>query len=153
LNLVTAVNISFTGANIGVVQFASSARTELPMTGDATMAHARIEAMRQINGGTAIGSGLAMAGKLFARSYPHVLILMTDGANNAGPTPIPIAAQLKTDNVQIFGIGVGSGVDQKTLEAIVTEPASSHLWRSVLVVYECENNNLLSLLSLLYTIF
>jgi Ca-activated chloride channel family protein len=64
-----------------------------------------------IEGGTAIGTGLG-TGVVNLRSdslKSKVIILLTDGSNNAGDiTPLQAAELAKTKNICVYTIGVGS---------------------------------------------
>ena len=52
-----------------------------------------------------------------------VVILITDGRWNQGPSPVPIAKMLHAANIEVFAIGVGDGITPDTLQEVVTDPA------------------------------
>ena len=52
-----------------------------------------------------------------------VVILITDGMWNQGPSPVPIAKMLHAANIEVFAIGVGDGITPDTLQEVVTDPA------------------------------
>ena len=128
-----AVGISADGAHIGVVQFASSSKLELALTGDLDKALAALHGLPQTGGGTNTASGLAMTGaQLFGAGgrldAPKVVILITDGESNVGGDPVPVASALKANSTNIFGIGVGAGADMKQIAAIASLPSSDFVF-------------------------
>jgi Mg-chelatase subunit ChlD len=86
---------------LGVVQFATDARVEFGLTENATAAQEKISGLVQLGTKTAIGAALRASQGLFGsgkRLVPggkyatvddrdRVILVMTDGVNNAGPSP------------------------------------------------------------------
>ncbi len=98
---------------MGIVVFAGESYTQCPLTTDrATL----INLMKDIetgliDDGTAIGNGLATAVARMKDSdaKSRVVILITDGVNNAGQiTPQNAADIAKTYGVRVYTIGVGA---------------------------------------------
>jgi len=56
---------------------------------------------------TAIGDALGELTRLEEKSAPHLIVLMSDGASNAGEDPIEQALLLGTLNVPVFCVGYG----------------------------------------------
>ena len=118
------------GDRLGLVLFGEQAYLQTPLTFDRkTLKTLLYEAQLGFAGsnGTAIGDAIGLAVKrLQDRPENHrVLILLTDGANNAGALDPLKAAQLANRaGVKIYNIGVGarggSGFDEKTLATIAT---------------------------------
>ena len=101
------------GDRIGLVAYAGEAYTACPATIDHEALKNQIDLIgtEEIEGGTAIGTGLGTAvARLRSDSLPSkVVILLTDGSNNAGEIDPIAAAQLaKAKNVRVYTIGVGS---------------------------------------------
>lgn len=99
---------------IGLVVYAGEAYTKAPLTVD----HDIIERfltelqMGEILDGTAIGTGLATAVNRLRESEAksRIVILLTDGENNAGYHSPELAAELaKEFGIRVYTIGVGSG--------------------------------------------
>ena len=65
-----------------------------------------------INDGTAIGKGLTVAINRIrnTKSKSKVIILLTDGINSTGISPIDAASIAKDYNIKIYTIGVGSKI-------------------------------------------
>ena len=101
------------GDRIGLVAFAGKAYVAAPLTLDhdfLQMNLSRLE-LHQIEEGTAIGSGLAAAVNRLRdlKSKSKIVILMTDGQNNAGKVPPLTAAEAaQALGVKVYTIGVGT---------------------------------------------
>lgn len=98
---------------MGIIAFAGLAYTVCPLTTDYTWLKenlARIE-LGLIKDGTAIGSALtsAIARLRFSDAKSKVVILLTDGVNNAGEVePITAAKAAETLGIKVYTVGVGS---------------------------------------------
>ena len=116
------------GDRLGLVLFGEQAYLQTPLTFDRkTLQTLLYEAQMGFAGsnGTAIGDAIGLAVKrLQDRPKSHrVVILLTDGANNAGALePIKAAQLANRAEVKIYTIGVGarggSGLDEKTLAEV-----------------------------------
>lgn len=98
---------------IGLVIFAGEAFTQCPLTTDHQVLLNLINDVNigYIEDGTAIGLGLATAVNRLkdSDSRSRVIILLTDGSNNAGNiTPIDAAEFAKAYGIRVYTIGVGS---------------------------------------------
>jgi len=102
-----------TGDRIGLTTFAGSALTRSPLTADRRMLDelvARLEPTLTPDG-TAIGVALAnAAGRLKdSAAKSKVIILVTDGVNNAGEIdPLSAAAVAEGLGLKVYTVGVGS---------------------------------------------
>ncbi len=99
---------------IGLVVFARKAFTQCPLTLDYDVLAKLIADVEigMIADGTAVGMGLATAVNRLRDSTAKskVIILITDGENNAGNIdPITAAELAKTFNIRVHTIGVGRG--------------------------------------------
>ena len=47
---------------------------------------------------------------------PHIIVLLTDGASNAGPYPLTAAAQAAARGISVYTIGYGTDSNQRTLD-------------------------------------
>ncbi|AFU68565.1 vWFA domain protein, BatI aerotolerance operon protein BatA [Psychroflexus torquis ATCC 700755] len=99
---------------IGLVIYAGESYTKTPLTTDKSIIFNAIndlEYSQNIEGGTAIGMGLATSvNKLKdSKAESKVIILLTDGENNAGFIDPKTATQLATEyDIKTYTIGVGS---------------------------------------------
>jgi Ca-activated chloride channel family protein len=97
---------------IGLVVFGEEAFTQAPLTLDKGLLPGLVNKMTIGMAGdrTAIGSALAIGGKRLKdlEAESKILILLTDGRNNAGDlTPGQAAEAVQTLGVKIYTIGVG----------------------------------------------
>ena len=98
---------------IGMVVFAGRAYTVCPLTLDYDWLLANLERVKigMIEDGTAIGSGISAALNRLkdTKAKGKVIILLTDGRNNAGKiSPLTAAEAAKAIGVRIYAIGVGT---------------------------------------------
>lgn len=111
--------------NIGLVSYAMYSTMRCPLTLHHTLLQQFIERLRTSRlvaqegravpeepeyGATAIGSGLASAVRMLRESQAKskVVVLLTDGQNNAGIHPLDAAQAAKALGVKVHTIGVGS---------------------------------------------
>lgn len=99
--------------NIGLVVFAGESFTQCPLTTDHAVLINLFNGIKYgiIEDGTAIGMGLANAVSRIkdSNAKSKVVILLTDGSNNAGEiAPITAAEIAKTFGVRVYTIGVGT---------------------------------------------
>ncbi len=99
---------------IGLVVFARKAFTQCPLTLDYDVLTRLVEEVQigMIADGTAIGMGLATAVNRLrdSKAKSKVIILITDGENNAGNIdPVTAAELAKTFGIKAYTIGVGRG--------------------------------------------
>ncbi len=97
---------------IGLVVFGAEAFTQSPLTMDKGMLLNLVERMEigMAGDNTAVGSAIAIGGKRLKdlKAKSKILILLTDGRNNAGViTPEQAAEAVKAFDVKIYSIGVG----------------------------------------------
>ncbi|HWW62130.1 MAG TPA: VWA domain-containing protein, partial [Thermoanaerobaculia bacterium] len=98
---------------IGIVTFGTNAATRVPITYDRRIAEAILDkAQIGDNGpGTAIGQALATAINRLSTSKTRsrVVIVVTDGVNNAGSIEPLVAARIAAERgIKVYTIGVGS---------------------------------------------
>lgn len=98
---------------IGVVAYEGEAFTSVPLTTDQRVVMNGIAGLETglLEGGTAIGMGLATAVNRLKSSDAEskVIILLTDGVNNAGAIEPLDAAQLaELNDIRVYTIGVGT---------------------------------------------
>lgn len=99
---------------IGLVIFAKKAYSQCPLTLDYKILNKLVDDVQigMIEDGTAIGMGLATAVNRLKTSSAKskVIILLTDGDNNAGNIdPVTAAELAKTFGIKVYTIGVGKG--------------------------------------------
>ena len=101
------------GDRIGLILFADAAYLQAPLTFDRPTVKRYLDesALGLVGQQTAIGDAIALGVKRFAEldNPDKVLILMTDGTNNAGHFKVAEATKLaKQAGVKIYTIGIGA---------------------------------------------
>ncbi len=101
------------GDRMGLIAFAGKAYIAAPLTLDHAFLQQNVERLElhTIEDGTAIGSGLSAAVNRLRelKSKSKIVILMTDGQNNAGKIPPLTAAEAaQALRIKVYTIGVGT---------------------------------------------
>ncbi|MGR5299111.1 vWA domain-containing protein [Vibrio mediterranei] len=102
------------GDRVGLVYFADHAYLQTPLTFDRETVKTQLNqtVLKLIGTQTAIGDGIGLATKTFIDSDApqRVMILLSDGSNNAGVLePVKAAEIAKKYGTTIYTIGVGAG--------------------------------------------
>ncbi|MEJ2567520.1 MAG: VWA domain-containing protein [candidate division WOR-3 bacterium] len=100
------------GDRIGLVVFAQEALIQAPLTLDHDLVKEQIESLEfdLLPDGTAIGMGITYGNFLLSNSTSKnkIIILLTDGRNNAGNIDPETAAKNSLDSgIKIYAIGIG----------------------------------------------
>lgn len=98
---------------VAIVIFSGEAFTQVPLTTDHDMISNMFEEIKSgmIEDGTAIGDGLATAVSRLkdSEAISKVIILITDGVNNAGSVdPMSAAEMAKMFGIRVYTVGIGS---------------------------------------------
>ncbi|WP_027127540.1 vWA domain-containing protein [Gelidibacter mesophilus] len=99
---------------IGIVEYAGEAYTKTPITSDKAIVLRALNDIKYntvIEGGTAIGSGLATAVNRIkdSKAKSKVVILLTDGVNNSGFIDPKTASELAVAyDIKVYTIGIGT---------------------------------------------
>ena len=98
---------------IGLVIFSGESFTQCPLTTDQNILREQLNSIRSglLEDGTAIGMGLATAVERLrnSKAKSKIIILLTDGVNNAGLIdPITALEIAKTYKIRVYTIGVGT---------------------------------------------
>ena len=102
------------GDRIGLVVYAGESYTKTPITSDKSIVLSSLQDISYnqfLENGTAIGMGLATAVNRLkdSKAESKVIILLTDGMNNAGFIDPKIASELAVEfGIKVYTIGVGS---------------------------------------------
>ena len=99
---------------IGLVEYAGESYTKTPITSDKSIVLRSLSEIKYnniIEGGTAIGMGLATAVNRLkdSKAKSKVIILLTDGVNNSGSINPKIASELAVEfGIKTYTIGLGT---------------------------------------------
>jgi len=97
----------------GVVVYAGESFTKTPITSDKRIVNRSIDEIQwgNLQGGTAIGMGLGSAVNRLkdSKALSKVIILLTDGENNAGNIDPKLATELAREfGIKVYTIGLGT---------------------------------------------
>ena len=99
---------------IGLVEYAGESYTKTPITSDKSIVQRSLKEIKYntiIDGGTAIGMGLATAVNRLkdSKAKSKVIILLTDGVNNSGQIDPRTASDLAIEfGIKTYAIGLGT---------------------------------------------
>jgi Ca-activated chloride channel family protein len=128
---------------IGIVIFSGSAVTKAPLTTDRQMLSMLIDSveLNTLPDGTAIGVALANAAARLKDSdaKSKVIILVTDGVNNAGAIdPVSAASVCKGLGIKVYTVGVGTA-GRVPIPVLSTDPITGRqVTRRVLMNVEVD---------------
>lgn len=117
LEALKKVAINFTNKRpndrIGIVVYAGESFTKTPITSDKKIVRRSISELQwgQLEGGTAIGMGLGSGVNRLkdSEAKSKVIILLTDGVNNAGNIDPRTATELAKElEIKVYTIGIGT---------------------------------------------
>ena len=122
------------GCRFGIVVFGNEASVFVPPTSDLNSFIRRIDDIQvgMLGNGSAIGDGLSTAVCHLVSSFAakKVIILLTDGENNAGQIHPETAASLAFDNdISIYVVGIGT---KGTVPIEYTDPLTGKLYSGYL---------------------
>jgi len=126
---------------IGLVAFSAEAFTQCPLTADKKMVQNFIRELTvgHLEDGTAIGMGLATALNRIKTSAAKskIVILLTDGENNAGDiSPVQAAEIAGTLGIRVYTVGIGT--EGYVMSPVQRAPNGSYLFSPRFVTFDTE---------------
>jgi Ca-activated chloride channel family protein len=121
------------GDRIGLVVFSGGAMTRAPLTTDRAMLDSIIDSI-QLNvlpDGTAIGVALANAAARLkdSQAKSKVIVLVTDGINNAGEIdPVSAAAVCQGLGIKVYTVGVGGAESMVPVPFPMRDPVTGRTY-------------------------
>jgi Ca-activated chloride channel family protein len=110
---------------VGVVGFGSSPDYAQAPVLDHRAARATIDE-QQPGGSTATGNALTLALALLGAGNPHhapaAIVLLSDGAANAGTNPVTVARRARADRVKIYTVALGTPTGVLVVPGYGTQP-------------------------------
>ncbi|HXM08070.1 MAG TPA: VWA domain-containing protein [Candidatus Acidoferrum sp.] len=102
------INATPSGTKIGIIAFSADASLVQPLSSDRAAVVASLDNVPQPDGATAIGDALKLAAQNLPNAGHRVIVLITDGVNNAGSDPLEIAQFLGQHGVPVYTVGIGT---------------------------------------------
>lgn len=117
---------------LGLITFAGRSRTVVPLTTDRAMLLARLSELKlgEQGDGTAIGMALgnALARLRASKAKSKVVVLVTDGGNNAGEIDPDTAANVaKGLGIRVYTVGVGTAGGPVEIPVPVRDPETGQV--------------------------
>lgn len=133
-------------SQVGLVSFSSRANVIVPLTGDRQTLLDGLDTLRA-RGSTAIGDAIDLSVQQLqsqpkdqaGRTPPSMIVLLTDGGNNAGVSPQDAAGRANAAGIRVQPIGIGSrggpvfvsgqeigGVDEQLLQQIASQTRGTY---------------------------
>lgn len=102
------INETPAGTKIGIIAFAAGAELVQPLSAERATVSASLDNLPQPDGATAIGDAMRLAAQNLPDAGHRVVVLITDGVNNAGTDPIEAAQWLGQHQVPVYTVGIGT---------------------------------------------
>jgi Ca-activated chloride channel family protein len=96
------------GTQIGIIAFSGEAGIVQPLSADRQQVASALDALPSPSGATAIGDALKLAAQNLPETGHRVVILITDGVNNAGVDPVEVAQWLGAHHIPVYAVGIGT---------------------------------------------
>lgn len=108
--LVNAIGIGPRNANVGIIQFSTTAELYIGLSDNPTSVNAAIDNMTQFGNSTNIVEAIDLAQEQFVTrraGIPRVIIVLTDGLHNEAGNPIVSADRARAAGTAVYGVAVG----------------------------------------------
>jgi Ca-activated chloride channel family protein len=96
------------GTKIGIIAFSGQAGVVQPLSADHGQVASALGDVPLPDGATAIGDALKLAAENFPATGHRVVILITDGVNNAGTDPLEIVQWMGAHHIPVYTVGIGT---------------------------------------------
>jgi Ca-activated chloride channel family protein len=104
----TFIQAAPAGTKIGIISFSGTAGVVQPLSADHAAVAQALDQVPLPDGATAIGDALQLAARDLPPRGHRVVILITDGVNNAGVDPSEVAGWLGAHHIPVYTIGIGT---------------------------------------------
>lgn len=118
--MVNSFSIGPRDANVGIIQFSTTAELYIGLSDDPNSVNAAVDNMTKFGNSTNIAAAIDLAQEQFVTrraGIPRVIIVLTDGLHNEAGNPIVSADRARAAGTAVFGVAVG-GVDFNELSQI-----------------------------------
>ena len=129
VNVIKNFEIRANSTRVGVIRYASSANIIIPLgsINNAEQLSTAINSITYISGSTSTDLALDLVPIAFANArnnqgIPHIVILLTDGYSKSPTLTAQAAVRVHDDNIEVYSIGIGSGVNEAELLTIASDP-------------------------------
>ncbi len=109
--LTSSFTIGPRDANVGIIQFSTTAELYIGLSDDPVGVNAAVDNMTKFGSSTNIAAAIDLAQEQFVTrraGIPRVIIVLTDGLHNEAGNPIVSADRARAAGTAVFGVAVGS---------------------------------------------
>ena len=133
-DVITYFVIRDNSTRVGLIRFTDTASILIPLgsinnTQQLTIA---VNNIVYIGGGTRTDLALDLVPTAFINTrvnegIPRVVILLTDGRSNEPTLTAQAAPRVHNDNIEVYSVGIGSGINEAELQIIASDPSYVYL--------------------------
>ena len=109
-DMTSSFNIGPRDANVGIIQFSTTAELYTGLSDDPAVVSAAVDNMTQFGDSTNIAAAIELAQDQFITrraGIPRVIVVLTDGRHNEAGNPVASADISRAAGTAVFGIAVG----------------------------------------------
>ena len=133
-NVTANFQIRDNSTRVGLILFSSNASIEIPL-GSINNAQQLTTAINNIvytGGLTSTDLALDLIPTAFINArvnegIPRIVILLTDGQSNEPTLTAQAAPRVHNDNIEVYSVGIGSGINEAELHIIASDPSYVYL--------------------------
>ena len=133
-NVITNFEIRANSTRVGLIQYSDIASIEIPLgsINNAQQLTIAINSVVYISSGTSTDLALDLVPTAFINArvnegIPRVVILLTDGRSNNPTLTAQAAARVHNENIEVYSVGIGEGIDETELHIIASDPSYVYL--------------------------
>ena len=130
VNVTSNFEIRANSTRVGVILYSSSAYIIIPLgsINNFQQLSSAINNITYIGGGTSTDLALDLVPTAFANArinegIPRVVMLLTDGYSNSPTLTAQAAVRVHDDNIQVYSVGIGIGINEAELLTIASDPS------------------------------
>ena len=128
-NVTANFEIRANSTHVGLIRFSDTASILIPLgsINNVQQLTTAINNVLYTRGGTRTDLALDLVPTAFNNSrinegIPHVVILLTDGQSNEPTLTAQAAHRVHNDNIEVYSVGIGDGINKTELQIIASDP-------------------------------
>ena len=133
-NVVANFEIRANSTRVRLIQYSDTASIEIPLgsINNVQQLTTAINSVVYIGDGTRTDLALDLVPTAFFNArvnegIPRVVILLTDGQSNEPALTAQAAARVHNDNIEVYSMGIGDGINEAELQIIASDPSYVYL--------------------------
>ena len=133
-NVIANFEIRANSTRVGLIQYSDTASIEILLgsINNVQQLTTAINSIVYIGSGTSTDLALDLVPNAFINArvkegIPRVMILLTDGQSNNPTLTAQAAARVHNNNIEVYSVGIGSGISETELQIIASNPSYIYL--------------------------